>query len=118
MSDSDYDYQVVTYGQAFVVRGTFFDAFGSGFSPSTVNLWVTEPTGTQYFYTKTQQGTVVKEWDSSGSIYYALFAANHVGYWRWKFEGTADGQPVGQDQKPNHGAFAGRVFVRYGDGTV
>jgi hypothetical protein len=113
MSSSNYDYQVVTYGQGIVIRGTFTDAFGSGFEPGTVHLWVTTPDGTQFRYDKLQHGTVVKEWDNTGSIWYAVFAANQEGYWRWKFEGTSDGQPVNQAHNPNHGAFNGRVFVRY-----
>lgn len=117
MSSSNYNYQVVNYGQAFVIRGTFTDAYGTGFTPGTVALWVTEPTGTTNLWTKAQHGTVVKEYDSSGSIWEAVFAANHKGYWIYHWEGTSDGQPIGQDNKPFHGAYDGRVFVRYGNGT-
>jgi hypothetical protein len=113
MNSSNYDYQVVTYGEAFVVRGTFTNAFGSGFEPGTVHLWITPPDGTLFRYDKVQHGTVVREWEDSGSIWYAVFAANQEGYWIWKFEGTANGQPVNQIHNENHGAFNGRVFVRY-----
>ena len=114
----NYNFQVVTYGQAFYVIGTFFDAFGTTFEPGTVHLWMTPPNGTTQRYDKIRHGTVVQEWQDSGSVWYAVFAANQEGYWRWKFEGTSDGQPVNQQHNGNHGVFDGRVFVRYGDGTL
>ncbi len=107
---SSYTYQISLIGQAFTIRGTFFNAASEGFTPGTVQLLMTTPLGITTRYDNL--GTIIGTYTGSGSIWEATFVATEPGYWRWQFSGTTAGTTSQQ------GAFDGRVFVRYGDGTL
>lgn len=107
---STYTYQISLIGQAYTIRGTFFDAAGVEFAPGTVQLLMTTPSGVTTRYDNS--GTVIGTYSGNGSVWEATFVATEPGYWRWQFSGTTAGS-IAQS-----GAFDGRVFVRYGDGTL
>ena len=107
---SAYTYQISLPGQAFTIRGTFFDAAGVAFMPGTVELLMTTPSGTTTRYHNS--GSVIGTYTGDSSVWEATFVATESGYWRWQFSGTTAGSSA------QSGAFDGRVFVRYGDGTL